>query len=149
MDPTTDHARRISAAAEAIAARGDNPTLSAVRAELGGGSYSTISPVLRAWKAAQVHDEPVRELLPERLHEAAIAGTAEIWRTAVELSSERLTAERGGTRRHPRRTRRSHHRGNGDSRRARQPARAGAEHGTGGGRDGYPDRSRAARRPGR
>ena len=95
MDPTTDHARRISAAAEAIAARGDNPTLSAVRAELGGGSYSTISPVLRAWKAAQARDdEPVREPLPERLHEAAIAGTAEIWRTAVELASERLAAER-------------------------------------------------------
>ena len=69
--------------------------MTAVRTELGGGSFSTISPVLRAWKAAQAHDdEPVREPLPDRIHEAAIAGAGEIWRTAVELSSERLTAER-------------------------------------------------------
>ena len=92
---TTDHERRIAAAAEAVAARGENPTLSAVRTELGGGSYSTISPVLRAWKAAQARDdEPVREPLPDRIREAAIAGAGEIWRAALELGSERLAAER-------------------------------------------------------
>ena len=69
--------------------------MSAVRTELGGGSFSTISPVLRAWKAAQAHDdEPVREPLPDRLHEAAIAGAGEIWRAALELADERLAAER-------------------------------------------------------
>ena len=95
MQPTTDHHARIVAAAEAVAARGENPTLTAVRTELGGGSYSTISPVLRAWKATQARDdEPVREPLPERIHEAAIAGAGETWRTALELASERLAAER-------------------------------------------------------
>ena len=95
MQPTTDHHARIVAAAEAVAARGENPTLTSVRTELGGGSYSTISPVLRAWKATQTRDdEPVREPLPERIHEAAIAGAGEIWRAALELASERLAAER-------------------------------------------------------
>ena len=95
MQPQTDQHARIVAAAEAVAGRGENPTLTAVRTELGGGSFSTISPVLRAWKAAQAHDdEPMREPLPARLHEAAIAGTGEIWRAALELAGERLAAER-------------------------------------------------------
>ena len=95
MQPTTDHHARIVAAAEAVATRGENPTLTSVRTELGGGSYSTISPVLRAWKAAQARDdEPVREPLPDRIHEAAVAGAGEIWRAALELASERLGAER-------------------------------------------------------
>ena len=95
MQPQTDQHARIVAAAEAVAGRGENPTLTAVRTELGGGSFSTISPVLRAWKAAQAHDdEPVREPLPDRLHEAAIAGAGEIWRAALELAGERLAAER-------------------------------------------------------
>ena len=95
MQAPTDQHARIVAAAEAVAARGENPTLSSVRTELGGGSYSTISPVLRAWKATQARDdEPAREPLPDRIHEAAIAGAGEIWRTALELASERLAAER-------------------------------------------------------
>ena len=95
MQPQTDQHARIVAAAEAVAGRGENVTLTAVRTELGGGSFSTISPVLRAWKAAQAHDdEPVREPLPDRLHEAAIAGAGEIWRAALELAGERLAAER-------------------------------------------------------
>ena len=92
--PSDQHARIVTAA-EAVAARGENPTLTAVRSELGGGSYSTISPVLRAWKAAQARDdEPVREPLPDQIHEAAITGAGEIWRAALELASERLAAER-------------------------------------------------------
>ena len=95
MQPQTDQHARIVAAAEAVAGRGENPTLTAVRTELGGGSFSTISPVLRTWKAAQTHDdEPMREPLPARLHEAAIAGAGEIWRAALELAGERLAAER-------------------------------------------------------
>ena len=95
MQPQTDQHARIVAAAEAVAGRGENPTLTAVRTELGGGSFSTISPVLRAWKAAQAHDdEPVREPLPDRLHEAAIAGAGEIWRAALELAGERLRKRR-------------------------------------------------------
>ena len=95
-NPDTDpHRARIAAAAEAIAARGENPTLAAVRAELGGGSFSTISPALRAWKAQQARtDEPVGEPLPESLQEAAAAGAAQIWTAALELASERLSAER-------------------------------------------------------
>ena len=95
MQASSDQHARIVTAAEAVAARGENPTLTSVRTELGGGSYSTISPVLRAWKATQARDDdPVREPLPERIHETAVAGAGEIWRAALELASERLAAER-------------------------------------------------------
>ena len=95
MTSTDPHHDRVTAAAEAIAARGENPTLSAVRAELGGGSFSTISPALRAWKAQRAHtDAPVGEPLPEPLQAAAAAGATQIWTTALELAAERLSAER-------------------------------------------------------
>ena len=102
MQAPTDQHARIVTAAETVVARGENPTLTAVRSELGGGSYSTISPVLRTWKAAQARDdEAVREPLPERIHETAVVGAGEIWRAALELASERLAAERGSTRGNP------------------------------------------------
>ena len=90
----TDYHARVSAAAEAVAARGENPTLAAVRTELDGGSYSTIAPYLKAWRAARRDTGPVREPLPERIAEAALASAGETWHVAMELSSERVAAER-------------------------------------------------------
>lgn len=40
-------------AASAIAAEGRRPTNAAIRARLGGGSYSTIAPLLRRWHLSQ------------------------------------------------------------------------------------------------
>src|SRR5690606_40605394 len=37
-------------AAEQLVAEGVNPSMQAVRERLGGGSFATISPVLREWK---------------------------------------------------------------------------------------------------
>ena len=39
----------ILAAADALAAQGKRPTLAAVRAALGGGSFSTIGEALKTW----------------------------------------------------------------------------------------------------
>lgn len=41
----------IAAAADRLIARGEKPSLRAVRAELGGGSLGTIQPALAAWRA--------------------------------------------------------------------------------------------------
>ena len=49
----------IMAAIEAVAATGRDPTNELVRAQLGGrGSFSTISPVVRAWKAERANQPP-------------------------------------------------------------------------------------------
>jgi len=45
---------QVHAAADAVAATGKNPTVAAVRAHLGTGSFSTITPILKAWTEAQV-----------------------------------------------------------------------------------------------
>ena len=44
----------IHAAADRIAEAGQQPTLAAVRSALGGGSFTTISASMKAWKAAQL-----------------------------------------------------------------------------------------------
>lgn len=74
----------VSAAAEALAADGQNPTQAAIRKALGGGSYSTIGPLLNQWR--ENHGEAA-ELAAVELPEAlAAAGTemlARVWKTAM------------------------------------------------------------------
>lgn len=49
----------IRAAIEAVAATGEDPTNELVRTQLGGrGSFSTISPIVRAWKAERTNQPP-------------------------------------------------------------------------------------------
>jgi Plasmid replication region DNA-binding N-term len=43
----------VDAACEAIAARGERPTVERVRVELGGGSPNALTPLVRAWKEAR------------------------------------------------------------------------------------------------
>ncbi len=44
---------QIIEAAEALKSAGVNPSMAAVRERLGGGSFATISPVLREWRESQ------------------------------------------------------------------------------------------------
>lgn len=57
---TTDDqiSRSIRAAADRLKAAGKKPTLKAVREALGGGSYATIQPVLKAWRDDQMAAPP-------------------------------------------------------------------------------------------
>ena len=58
-------ASEVYAAADTILAAGQQPTLAAVRAALGGGSFTTISEAMKAWKAAQqAAATPQREAAP-------------------------------------------------------------------------------------
>ena len=87
----------IHAAADTIAAEGGNPTLAAVRKALGGGSFTTISEGMQAWKVkhqAQAIVTPLREAAPTAISEWLSAFGGEIWAIAMELSNARLQSER-------------------------------------------------------
>jgi chromosome segregation ATPase len=47
------HQDEVDAACVAIAGRGERPTVDRVRTELGSGSFSSLTPQVRAWKEAQ------------------------------------------------------------------------------------------------
>lgn len=87
-------------AADAIEVRSGKPTLDAVRAELGGGSFSTIAPAMAEWrarKAARLSPdyEPMPSSLSDRLGELG----EQIWSNAVDAASVLLRAERDAIRR--------------------------------------------------
>lgn len=87
-------------AADAIAARGEKPTYQNVRAELDGGSFSTIGPALGHWKARRAAGlspdfEPIPSALADRLGEFG----QRIWEVAVDAASMLLRAEREAIRR--------------------------------------------------
>lgn len=86
---------RIFEIADEIDAGGQKPTLAAVRKALGGGSYTTISEVMKEWWSQKAAKEN-RPLVPppssvtDRL---ADLGT-EIWSLAIEMANGQLAAER-------------------------------------------------------
>lgn len=93
MALTTD---QIHAAADQIAADGQNPTLAAVRAAVGGGSYTTISEALKGWRAARAAApaDAAQEPPPSAVTQAAETFAAAVWSAAQELAQGRLEVER-------------------------------------------------------
>lgn len=93
----------ICKAAEQLAAEGIRPTNETVRELLAkwtntkGGSYATIGPVLRAWKArrkAAESAEPVREAAPQVVLDKVQGWAADMWGVALDLANGRLASER-------------------------------------------------------
>lgn len=93
----------ICKAAEQLAAEGMRPTIETVRELLAkwtntkGGSYATIGPVLRAWKArrkAAESSEPVREAAPQAVLDKVQGWATDMWGVALELANGRLASER-------------------------------------------------------
>lgn len=76
-----------------LAAQGVKPTLERVRNELGGGSFSTINPILKQWKENKEAIEPatITDLPPEI---AAIGQKAAmmIWKASNDQSNELIKA---------------------------------------------------------
>ncbi|SCY62579.1 DNA-binding protein [Thiohalorhabdus denitrificans] len=93
MALSEEQRQRIFEAADALAERGERPTLAAVRDELGGGSYTTISEGMQAWRAAR-QPRPEEATLPGELAEQARAQAAELWQAARKLAREEVEAER-------------------------------------------------------
>lgn len=87
--------QQIFAAADVIDATGKKPTLKLVRDELGGGSYSTISPVLTEWKAnGAVKNAPIQVAAPQSITDLLSGLGSEMWSAALELANGRLSSER-------------------------------------------------------
>jgi chromosome segregation ATPase len=86
---------QIWAAADAISAEGGNPTLAAVRAHMGGGSYTDISAAMQSWRATQqASSTPIREPAPPAITDQLNALGSELWAAALELANNRLQSER-------------------------------------------------------
>jgi hypothetical protein len=86
----------IHAAADRIAAEGGSPTLVAVRAAIGGGSFTTISEAMKVWKASRTAASaaPMREAAPSAVADRMAEVAGEVWAIALDLANQRLQAER-------------------------------------------------------
>lgn len=73
-----DKQQQIWQAADALAATGVSVTMRAVKEYMGGGSFSYISPVLRAWKEARKPRFQVGDELPEELQGVVSAAVSHI-----------------------------------------------------------------------
>ena len=87
---------QVHAAADAITARGERPTLTAVRRELGGGSFSTISEAMQAWRARQQEEASAQgeSEIPEPVREQLASCAAAVWEAALAEAEQRFAAER-------------------------------------------------------
>jgi chromosome segregation ATPase len=79
---------KIFAICEELQKNGVKPTLEKVREALGGGSFSTINPILKEWKEQQsTSEQPSLELPPEAM-QAVSQAAALIWKIASDKSTE-------------------------------------------------------------
>ena len=81
--------------AEQLLASGVTPTQINIREALGGGSFATIGPILKAWKEAAKEDQafadvPVPDAIEDRLDQLKGA----LWQTAIQEADRRLESER-------------------------------------------------------
>lgn len=85
----------IYAAADALVAEGKNPTLANVRKALGGGSFTTISEGVAAWKDERTaQPAPLQEPPPAAVAEKFSGLLAEVWAVALGMANARLASER-------------------------------------------------------
>lgn len=83
--------------ADALTAEGQKPTLAAVRHAVGGGSFTTISEAMSAWRARQATvAEQTRTAIPvpEAVQKLADTVATQIWAEALRVADSRLQAER-------------------------------------------------------
>lgn len=82
-------------AADSLVADGQKPTQTTVREFLGGGSFATIGPALKRWRAAQWEQRELAEVeLPAELGEALQQLGGRVWQAAIDAAETRLAAER-------------------------------------------------------
>lgn len=83
-------------AAEALVARGESPTLAAVRQEVGGGSYTTISDAMREWRQSKEKERIMAEviMIPAELQQALNEAGRSLWAVATEQHAAKLAQER-------------------------------------------------------
>lgn len=91
MSASTITADDITAAAAALVAEGQSPTVRAVRARLGTGSMTTIANVLRSWSASQ--QSPAASISAD-LPPAVLDAAAAMWAAARAEIERRVSAVR-------------------------------------------------------
>ena len=85
----------IFSAADALMTDGQKPTQTSVRERLGGGSFATIGPALKRWRAAQTEQHELTGVeLPDELGDALQQLGGRVWAAAIEAAESRLTGER-------------------------------------------------------
>lgn len=81
--------------ADELHSQGINPTQVAVRERLGGGSFTTISEALKAWRAVQDTNAQLAEVtVPAEISDRAELLVAQIWEVAQKIANEQLQNER-------------------------------------------------------
>jgi hypothetical protein len=81
-----------------LAKQGVKPTLERVRSELGGGSFSTINPILKQWKDGTKESIGTANIeLPSDISSIGLKATAMIWKIANEHCSDLITGIRRET----------------------------------------------------
>lgn len=82
--------------AEALLEQNINPTLAAVRQELGGGSFTTISEALKGWKEKRAKEQARAEVIqvPTKVQEAMSQAAITVWTEATQHHAAQLAAER-------------------------------------------------------
>jgi archaellum component FlaC len=84
---------QIHAAADAIDREGQRPTLVAVRARLGQGSFTTIAAAMKDWIKQEDEKASPADPIPTEIEEAANRAIAAIWTKAQEVANEALKAK--------------------------------------------------------
>lgn len=81
--------------ANQLQAQGIKPTQTNVRESLGGGSFTTISEVLREWRQEQDQTAQLQQvIIPNDITDKTNLLIAQVWETAQNLANDRLLKER-------------------------------------------------------
>lgn len=90
--------KRIIEICDKLSEQGIKPTLEKVRTELGGGSFSTINPVLKQWKESrELNDSPATIDLPNEITVIGIKAAGMIWKAANDQCNDLVKAIRHET----------------------------------------------------
>lgn len=85
---STINAESVAAAIGEIQARGGRVTLIELRKQLGGGSFSTITPFYQAWEKAQSESATLADVeIPDNLAMFGEEWLAKIWKIAVDAAT--------------------------------------------------------------
>src|SRR4051812_45508923 len=84
----------VFAAADALLADDQQPSIIAVQERIGGGSYSTVKRYLDAWKAQRQAVEQQAADLPQEIATHGSAFIGSLWARAATLAEQRLAQAR-------------------------------------------------------
>jgi len=89
---TPETKKKIYAAANALKSRGENITNESVRDEMGGGSLSHVSPVMREWRKEQEQTASVMLEMPDSVRRSMEYLSTELWKAADQEARKRIDA---------------------------------------------------------